>query len=82
MGSARNRAVHVLSERTDELWFTPYSQGTSPGGAFGLRWPLRGAVRAGHESVSKGEAFVSIDFEEVLTAYQAGQRKHAFRFLK
>ncbi len=43
-----------------ELWFIPSGQRTSSGGAFGLRWPLRSAVRAGHILDYKGVAFVSL----------------------
>ena len=64
----------------DELWFMPSGQGTRRGGAFGLRWSLPGAVRIGHYSVPKGEAFVSIDFDEVPPAFQA-DRSNKFRLL-
>ena len=42
----------------DELWFMPYSRGTS-GEGLRLEWVLPGAARIGHNSVPKGEAFVS-----------------------
>ena len=52
----------------DELWFMPSGQGTPWGGVCGLSRSLPGAARIGHYSVPKGEAFVSIDFDEVPTA--------------
>ena len=45
---------------TDELWFMPYSRGTS-GEGLRLEWVLPGAVRIGHNSVPKGVAFVSFE---------------------
>ena len=56
--SARNRGVSLDFGFKDERRFMPSGQGTS-GEGLRLEWVLPGAVRIGHNSVPKGEAFVS-----------------------